>query len=143
MLYCDEWVPALGITNADTIVFVVLGGSGSGGVAIYTGDGSTRLFSTGGITFSGDVKTVTSSAFTLDPGTQYQVCRCAATGIGWMASRAGVNGVIAQMENALSVPGTTSAANPCLGGSPPITTGVLSAHDHAGPLIFLLGTTTP
>jgi hypothetical protein len=148
---CDAWVPDTGITNATQVTFGWLN-STSGvqcGVAIYSADGSSRLFSTGGLDCStGSPRSVTGSAFSLVAGTKYLLCRCSnTTNLPTFIVTSGAGGsgtALSQIANTLAPAGAFTAANSCTAGSPPSTTGGSNGSDnHVGAVQLLIATTTP
>jgi hypothetical protein len=148
---CDAWVPDTGIANATQITFGYLNTNPGVhcGVAIYNFDGSTRIFSTGGVDCSvASPVTVTGSAFALSAGTKYLLCRCSDTTTlptFVVTGAAGNTGTaLSQLANVLGPAGAFIATNPCVAASPPATTGGTNSSDnHIGAVQLLIATTTP
>lgn len=147
VMHCNAWVPDIGIQDVTAIVFNAANGPWSGGVAIYNADGSSRIATTGGVNMNGGstVFLTPSSAFTILPGTKYQVCSCFTSTPLYTVLEPGPTGDSALIQNPAfpSVNLSTTAANLCTAGSPPLTTGALTAESARSPILLLLGTNTP
>jgi hypothetical protein len=132
VLDCFAWTPTEGLVNATTIGFFLTGGAGGStacSVSLYNFDGSSRLATTGALNCgaSGPKSVTGLTPFTIVEGTKYQVCNCVALSGGTYAgAAAGVSNGIELLQNSLSVPLASSAANTCTAAVAPATTGALT-----------------
>ncbi len=147
VLRCAAWVPPEGITNATSITWYLTGGLGGGGlcsVTIYNADGSAQIRTSGAQNCSttGVVSAAGLSAFSLTAGTKVQLCICGnAAGGSYVGAQPGDSTSIEVLQNVVS-PQMTSAANPCIAGVAPVSTGARSGTTGGFP-IGLLATDTP
>jgi hypothetical protein len=128
-LVCNDWVPMLGITSATKLAWKVTGSSTTSGVAVYSNGGGTQL-AVASATGTGIQSATGLTPFTLAPGGLYRTCWCATSASTFAAAAVRLAGFpfnpIDLLFNTFGNHAGT-AANPCVAGVPPATTGTLTS----------------
>lgn len=137
---CAAFVPQLSINNATKIGFGIAAvGTGAVGMAIYDAAGTTRIATTGGVTngaLTANSPVVVSgiTAFSLTSGTKYLLCWTASTTDTTFATVGTANGN-GRFVRWITSQNMGTASNNGSGGSPPTTTGGLTADNtNDGPV---------
>jgi hypothetical protein len=141
VLRCFDFVPPVGITDATTMFFRTgtTSGAGTMGLAYYNADGSSQIReATAAYTTSNENITISGlSAFTVTAGTPYRQCHCSSSGAGSYVDVAISAPVGEAYANAVGTHWGT-AANPCVSGNPPDTTGAITPDSGIEPMVILL-----
>jgi hypothetical protein len=141
-LICGDFVACDDTTDATQWWYrtssVATGQSGTAGIALYTADGSTQLAE--GTAAYSDFNTIVHMTglgpFSTSTGTLYRLCICSSTGTGGYKAphpvlAADITRVTA-FHNAVTVH-QGIAANSCVSGDPPATTGALTGGEMSAP----------
>jgi hypothetical protein len=128
-MYCSTRIPALSSTGLTSLRSAVRGGAGGvAGLAIYADADAGAPIAKGSVAVTADqVVSITGLAsYTIVAGVAVRVCFCSSNN-GLFTAESNYNGdPISNLANAFTTQMGT-AANPCVAGVPPATTGVLSA----------------
>lgn len=132
VMLCYDFVEVQGITNSTHIIVNVSANAGTAAsFTIYTAGGASILRTTGVQNWSTTgIKDVSGlSTFSTVQGTEYRACWCRdGTGGSLTAATAGTTSVNSAWANAVSTHMGT-AANPCVNGAAPTSTGALTTAD--------------
>lgn len=151
ILVCWRLPAPLGINNATKLAAGAGNGTGAVtcGFAIYRdGDSGNQLISAVGNCTTGGGGPITGTApllipFSITQGEILRLCTCASTTAGFI-SYLGIWETATNVENkdallnALVTTHAAQAANPCVSGTPPTTTGALSTTVSIMPPVMLL-----
>jgi len=140
VLFCVDWVPMMGITNATELAWKVTGGSTTSGVAVYAVGGTIELAE--GTTTGTGLQTVTGlTPFSLTAGGLYRTCHCSTSGSTFAGASIQLatglaNDPVQLIFNSFGNHIGT-AANPCVGGDPPATTGALTPANGQAIILYI------